>query len=201
MGAPLGTTTDGYEIHMGTNHIGHALLTKLLLPTLENNAKTVDTRIIVLSSRGAVFSRAINYGALRTDGAAMTLLGGTTIAYCQSKLANVYFADQLAQRYPAISSVSLHPGIVPTNLVVSQSLIQRAIISISTLWNGGMKTPAQGAYNTFWAATTKKAELKNGAYYEPVGLETKGSKVMKDKKGAEELWDWTEKELQSWSPS
>jgi len=198
MSVPVSTTTDGYEVQMGTNHIGHAFLAKLLLPTLETNAESSDTRIVVLSSQGGQFARGINYKVLKNDGSDMILLGGTQLLYCQSKLANIYYADQLAIHHPTITSVSIHPGIVQTNLVISQTLAQRAFIKVSTLWSGAMKTPAQGAYNTVWASTVTKDKLNNGAYYEPVGLEVKGSKFARDEKAAEQLWEWTEKELESW---
>ncbi|CAI6089580.1 unnamed protein product [Clonostachys chloroleuca] len=53
--APLGKTQDGYEVHFGTNYMGHALLTKLLLPTIEKTIATresPDARILIVSSSG-----------------------------------------------------------------------------------------------------------------------------------------------------
>lgn len=50
MGMAPSLTAEGYEIHFGTNHMGHALLTKLLKPTLLNTAKTTDVRIVNVSS-------------------------------------------------------------------------------------------------------------------------------------------------------
>ncbi|KIW02015.1 hypothetical protein, variant [Verruconis gallopava] len=131
MAVPPAQTADGYEIQMGTNHIGHALLTKLLLPTLEQNAKTRDTRIVVVSSSAALMARGIDYGALKTDGKSRTVLGGTQILYCESKLANVYFAQQLAEHYSGITSVSVHPGVVRTHLIESQSTLQKTVIKLS----------------------------------------------------------------------
>jgi NAD(P)-dependent dehydrogenase (short-subunit alcohol dehydrogenase family) len=202
MSVPPAQTKDGYEIQMGTNHVGHALLTKLLLPTLEANAKKNDTRIIVLSSQGSMMARGIGYSALKTDGKSRTMLGGTQLLYLESKLANVYFAQQLAAHYPNITSVSLHPGIVATGLVSSQSLFQKSVIKLSTRFSGqagGMFTPEEGAYNTLWAATVDKAELKSGEYYEPVGVLGKKTKFAMDGKASTELWNWTEEELKDWT--
>lgn len=54
MALPAGTTKEGYEIQFGTNHIGHALLTKLLMPTLQRTAEQphADVRIVNVSSDG-----------------------------------------------------------------------------------------------------------------------------------------------------
>jgi NAD(P)-dependent dehydrogenase (short-subunit alcohol dehydrogenase family) len=204
MAVPNGKTTDGYEIQMGTNHIGHALLTKLLLPTLQQNAKEKDTRIIVLSSRGSMMSRGFDYSILKTDGRKRTYLGGTQLLYCDTKLANLYFAQQLAARYPDITSVSVHPGIVGTGLVSSQSAIQRFIISVSARFNQGSAplTPNQGAYNSLWTATVNKSKLIkliNGEYYEPVGELCNKTSYAKDEAAAKKLWEWTEEELKSWT--
>jgi NAD(P)-dependent dehydrogenase (short-subunit alcohol dehydrogenase family) len=84
MAVPNAQTKEGYEIQMGTNHIGHALLTKLLLPTLQENANTKDTRVITLSSQGAMMSRGIDYSVLKTNGRKKTYLGGTQVLYVDS---------------------------------------------------------------------------------------------------------------------
>jgi NAD(P)-dependent dehydrogenase (short-subunit alcohol dehydrogenase family) len=202
MSVPPAQTKDGYEIQMGTNHIGHALLTKLLLPTLEANAKTNDTRIVVLSSGGALMARGIGYPALKTDGKSRTLLGGTQMLYVESKLANLYWAQQLAIHHPTVTSVSINPGIVDTGLVHQQSMIQKAVIKASTYLHGQagkLLTPEEGAYNTLWAATVEKGKLKNGEYYEPVGVGGKNTKFTLDEKASKKLWDWTEEELRSWT--
>ena len=60
-----------------------------------------------------------------------------------------------------------------------------------------MQTVETGAYNQLWAATTKKADLINGAYYTPVGYQSNGAGYAQDKGFSHELWDWTEKELMS----
>ena len=201
MAVPNAVTKDGYEIQMGTNHIGHALLTKLLLPTLEENAKTKDTRIIVLTSQGAFMSRGIDYDVVKTDGKKKTYLGGTQLLYGDSKLANIYWAQQLALRYPSITSVSVHPGIVATRLVSSQSTFHRFVIAISAklMQSNGHLTPAQGAYNTLWAATVDKKDITTGEYYEPVGNLGDKNKFAKDTAASKKLWEWTEEELKNWT--
>lgn len=98
----------------GVNHVGHALLTQLLMPTLLSTRKsspTGDVRIVVVASKAAgIFApkEGLILDRMKSDGsetAYMTLYG-------HSKLANVMFARKLAQLYPSITSTSLHPGTV-----------------------------------------------------------------------------------------
>ena len=59
----------------------------------------------------------------------------------------------------------------------------------------------EGAWNTLWAATREKGEVRNGAFYEPVGLdctEKRLDKAAKDEGLARELWEWTEGELRDY---
>jgi hypothetical protein len=70
------------------------------------------------------------------------------------------------------------------------------VIGISAKFSqGGALKPAQGAYNTLWCATVQKAELKNGQYYEPVGVLGKKTQYAKDEEASRKLWEWTEEEL------
>lgn len=71
MAAPPGLTSDGYEPQFGTNYIGHALFTKLLLPVLENTATIpdADVRIVSLSLYGHVYAlkEGVLFDTLRTN--------------------------------------------------------------------------------------------------------------------------------------
>ena len=55
-----------------------------------------------------------------------------------------------------------------------------------------------GAKNGLWAATVEKGKIENGGWYEPVGKKGRDTKFITDVKLAEELWEWTEKELAAW---
>lgn len=116
MMTPLGTTKDGFEIQFGTNHIGHALLTKLLLPKLLATTKEpgADVRIITLSSVAHEWAPP---GGLELETVHSTQNNlSTRQRYGQSKLANILYSNELARRYPAIRCVSVHPGSVRTGL-------------------------------------------------------------------------------------
>ena len=113
---PPGTTKDGYEIQFGTNHMGHALLTKLLLPKLLSTANIpdADVRIITLSS---VAHEWAPKGGLQLDTVHSEQRKiSSRERYGQSKLANILYTNELATRYPAISCISVHPGSVNTGL-------------------------------------------------------------------------------------
>ncbi|CAE7025725.1 hypothetical protein P3342_005645 [Pyrenophora teres f. teres] len=199
MAVPYSTTKEGYEIQFGTNHMGHALLTKLLLPTMLETAKQpgADVRIVNLSSRGhlAAASKGIEF-----DQAALEQ-HNTWRRYGCSKLANILFARELAEQYPQITSVSLHPGVILTDLFGS---LRANVILKWALWiygflglflPGHYKSPEGGALNTTWCATVSKGELENGAYYMPVGKKDGGSKWARDEGLRKKLWEWTEEEL------
>lgn len=194
MAVPAGTTAEGYEIQFGTNHVGHALLTKLLLPTLLRTAErsATDVRILNLTSEGHKLAPT---GGILFD-KVKTAAQGTWTCYGQSKLANILFTRSLAKNYPSIKSVSLHPGVVHTDLMgpyqKSNALVRYTTAIVGPLF---WKSVSQGAKNQLWAATTKADELENGAYYTPVGCKSVGSAYSQDPDLAERLDEWTNKEL------
>ena len=195
MATPSDTTKEGYEIQFGTNHIGHALLTKLLLPTLLSTAEKPgsDVRIVNLTSEG---HRLAPSGGIVFDQAKLKDVGPWG-RYGQSKLSNILFAKELAKRYPSITSVAVHPGVIITNLYTPNaqtSFLMRIFVAVSGSFLG---KPSTGALNQLWAATAAKDELSNGAYYTPIGKPSSGSGYAKDDKLANALWEWTEDELTS----
>lgn len=199
MACPYSTTEEGYEIQFGTNHVGHALLTKLLLPTMLETAKQpgADVRIVNVSSMG--HRLAVPKG-IEFDQAALEKQP-TWRRYGCSKLANILFARELAVRYPQITSVSLHPGVILTDLYAS---LRTNVLLVFGLWiygfvslvlPGHYKDPRGGALNTTWCATTRRENLESGAFYNPVGVKTGGSKQARDEGLQKKLWEWTEEEL------
>jgi len=112
MAKPPQLSKDGYEIQFATNHLGHALLIKHLLPIMLGTVEKpgADVRIVLLTSTGwrGHPKGGINFAGLKTtqDFGAF----GPWIRYGQSKLANIVYAAELARRYPSIISISVHPG-------------------------------------------------------------------------------------------
>lgn len=119
---------------------------------------------------------------------------GTWARYGQSKLANILYATELARRYPSITAVSVHPGVVSTELVSKLGLVNKALVYLLNM--GKIKSPAEGVWNQLWAATAEN--VTSGAYYEPVGVLGKQSKDSENAKLAGELYEWTQKELEGY---
>jgi len=189
-----GTTQEGYEIQFGTNHVGHALLTSKLLPTLRKTAEepNSDVRIINLTSAGHLL--APKGGLVLADASGPMADYNTWTRYGQSKLANILFTKDLAERYPSIKSTAVHPGAVDTGLsgefAKSHPWLAYPIKLIKAVTTNNVQ---EGAKGQLWCATSKDA--KSGAYYTPVGKEDGGSGYTQDKKLRGELAKWTEAEL------
>ncbi|KAI4636976.1 hypothetical protein J4E93_010766 [Alternaria ventricosa] len=117
---PAVLSTDGFEIQFATNHLGHAMLTRELMPILLKTAKEpgADVRVVSNTSAGYEFHRAIKGGISFDEldaGSTMSrMMLGAWIRYGQSKLANILFATELARRHPELTSVAIHPGLVKT---------------------------------------------------------------------------------------
>lgn len=206
MGNLPGLTKDGYELQFGTNHLGHALLIKLLLPLLLRTAETPNSDVRIINMASVAYAQApkegIVFETLKTnqDGLGGMLPGGRWSRYGQSKLANLLYARQLAQRYPSIKSVSIHPGYIKTDLFANTTFLMSLPLRVMVPLEGGWTPVKQGPYNQLWAGTTERSNLEDGTYYAPVGkigdLQTKQSR---DDTLATKLWDWTQKELQAFS--
>jgi len=188
MMCPFARTADGFEIQMGTNHLGHFALTGRLLPMLK---QTEGSRVVSVSSfghkAGNIDFDDLNWEQRKYD---------TNKAYADSKLANLYFTYELARRAEGSGgnplATAAHPGYTATDL-------QRH----SALWNFMNRFWAQdiptGALPTLRAAFDP--EVAAGNYYGPSGfLEMRGapvkvqsSKLSYDENAAPKLWEISEK--------
>lgn len=176
------------------------MLIDCLLPTLLRTAKAPDSdvRILCTTSLGFAFHPRGGFSFKELDAhkpMSRLLLGGW-IRYGQSKLANILYPVELARRYPQITSVSIHPGVVATDLIDSQPWQTRWFIAISC-WTQGLDymPPHKGCWNQVYCATVaKKEELVNGGFYIPVGKHDPGKldKTAQDAELAGRLWTWTQ---------
>ncbi len=169
MATPHGTTSDGFELQFGTNHIGHFLLTTLLTPAL---AAAAPARVISLSSRGHAFSDVDlddpNFEHTTYD---------PFVAYGRSKTANALFAVGYDQRFAdhGIHAYSVHPGGIHTELgrymtsdVRAEMMKQITDQGRTITW----KTVPQGAATSVWAATAAELDDHGGAYLEDCHVAT-----------------------------
>ncbi|KAJ9148791.1 NAD(P)-binding protein [Coniochaeta hoffmannii] len=196
MATPPGQTAEGYEIQFGTNHVGHFLLTKLLLPVLRATAarpEKPDVRVVVLTSAGMGMAPSSGFDEswLRTDGRAVA----TWTRYGQSKLANALMARELARRCPEITVAAVHPGTVNTALgdpLKQSGILGRAVLLLASPF---LATPEDGAKNQLWAAVSQN--VKSGEYYMPVGVVGwgRGTTNARNDELARRVWEWTEGEL------
>ena len=117
MACPYSKTADGFEMQFGVNHLGHFLLTNLLL---ERMKKAPAARIVNVSSMGHQWGK-INFDALNPPPEKYSSWG----AYMQSKLANILFTRSLAKRLQGtkVTANSLHPGAVKTELARHQNIV------------------------------------------------------------------------------
>ncbi len=184
-------TSDGFEMQLGTNYLGHYALTAHLLPLLRQGD---HPRVVNLSSL-AHRSGAINFGDLQSAKSYSSWK-----AYCQSKLAMLMFALDLQRRSDAggwgLMSNAAHPGFARTDLIANgpgaNSLMSQLGRFVQPLIS---QSAAEGALPTLFAATSSDA--KPAGYYGPNGFyEMKGppapAKIMpqaKDAGAAARLWD------------
>ncbi|MBV7266021.1 SDR family NAD(P)-dependent oxidoreductase [Erythrobacter ani] len=163
MACPKSTTADGFETQFGTNHLGHFLLTKELMPLIE---KGTAKRIVNLSSRGHHFAP-VSLGDPNFE----TTSYDPWVAYGQSKTANILFTVGLEQRFSdkGIHAYAVHPGGIQTNLgrhmteEQTAALISRVSASDPDF---AWKTIPQGAATQCWAATDNQVEGTGGVYCE-----------------------------------
>ncbi|CAG2111039.1 unnamed protein product, partial [Medioppia subpectinata] len=182
---PEWTTADGFEMQFGTNHLGHFLFTLHLIPMLKN---APAARIITVSSGIHLF------GQIHLDN--VNLRNGTYnpfFSYAQSKLANVLFSRELAKRlrYSNISTYSLTPGVVNTDLSrhVGTSEPREGSVSTESGWlkRRFFLTPLMGSQTTLYCALDDKLANESGFYYKLLSLDL--SSLTSVRKCVEELSD------------
>jgi len=200
MAQPFSTTKEGYEIQLGTNHLGHALLTKFLLPTMLKTAEEhhTDVRIVNVTSEGQNFAAfAGSRGAVfETEKLEKC---STWTRYGVSKLANVLYTKGLKQRYgDKITCVSCHPGVIETELYTAfrGTLFGKVLMNsvVRALRAVVFRTVSQGAYNQLWCATGPKEAVRKGFYFVPVAVESNRG-WLTSQENVDTLWNWTEEQL------
>ena len=153
MALPRSTTADGFEMQIGTNHLGHFALTGLVLPLLR---RSPDARVVVIASEAA------KIGRIRFD----DLMGERHYfrwtAYGQSKLANLLFARELGHRAPELVVAAAHPGYAATNLQTAPGIAGRIMAFGNRIV---AQSDEDGAMPQLYALTMP--DVATGDYYGP----------------------------------
>lgn len=175
-----GKTKQGFELTFGVCHVGHFLLTQLLLERIKASA---PARIVVVASRAHTRVRGIDFKAVRERTATKTGFP----EYGVAKLANVLFAAELARRLEGtgVTTYSLHPGVVATEVWRSvpgplQKLIKLFMIS-----------EEQGSLTTMHCATSPEAAKETGLYYDKQRVKA-ASRIAQDVALQKKLWEQTQ---------
>ncbi|KAJ3562415.1 hypothetical protein NPX13_g8574 [Xylaria arbuscula] len=197
---PPALSRDGYEATFATNHLAHALIIKTLLSTLLKTAETpdADVRLVSLTSEGWAGhpQEGVNFATLQTT---QNAAFGKLTRYGQSKLANIVYAAEVARRYPQLMCVSVHPGVVKTDLVNNLSPSEKALVYVGNFLKGvKLLEEDQGCLSQLWvAAGARRNQLVNGAFYRPVGVMSNSEldKVATSEEFASKLWEWTDDAL------
>jgi NAD(P)-dependent dehydrogenase (short-subunit alcohol dehydrogenase family) len=185
---PYSKTKDGFELQMGTNHFGHFALTLQLLNLIKS---TPNSRIVNVASNAHKYGN-INFNDLNWDKRKYSAIR----AYADSKIANLYFTQELTKRIVVnennVLVTAAHPGWTATDLQRHSNVLE----FINKFF--AMKHE-QGALATLRAAIDENA--KNGDYFGPDGwqerrgypVKVEPNKLAKDETLGKKLWDVSEK--------
>jgi NAD(P)-dependent dehydrogenase (short-subunit alcohol dehydrogenase family) len=189
MAVPKRRTADGFELQIGTNHLGHFALTNLLLPRITDRVVTVASGA---HRMGRIRLDDLNWQRRRYQ---------RWPAYGQSKLANLLFTLELQRRLAEarsdVRAVAAHPGWAATNLQNrTENALQNAAMALANRLLA--QSDEMGALPTLYAATQN---IPGGAYIGPDGIaEQRGhpklvgrSAAASDAETARRLWEHSER--------
>lgn len=174
----------GIEKHFVVNHLGHFILVYRLLERL---FLAWQGRVVVVGSRAAY--RSAPPEGIEFDDLQATQNYSAGRAYAHSKLANILFSLELARllKGTRITSNSLHPGVIDTNIARNESALARSAFSLWTRLAG--KSEAQGAATSCYVATSPLLGSTSGEYFEDCNaVIVTGDNHMHDQDQASRLW-------------
>lgn len=190
------TTSDNFEIQLGTNHLAHFALTGQLLPSLRRS--TCSPRVVNVSSIAA------KEGAMDFDDLNWNKSYSAWNGYRASKLANLLFTAEFVKRADlgnwGVTCISAHPGVAKTDLISNGPRDDTLVGKVINVANYVMSHPVEkAALPSIYAAVSPDAE--KGGYYGPNGwFEMKGEvakafvpEKAKDPASAKRLWEESEK--------
>ncbi|KAH9646983.1 NAD(P)-binding Rossmann-fold superfamily protein [Citrus sinensis] len=190
MASPFMLSKDNIELQFATNHLGHFLLTHLLLDTMKKTAQksSREGRIVNVSSEAHRFaySEGIRFDKIN-DESAYNSFG----AYGQSKLANILHAKELAKHLKEdgvnITANSLHPGSIVTNLFRYNGILRGFCNTVGKLV---LKNIPQGAATTCYVALHPQVQGVSGEYFSDSNIYKPNSQGQ-NMELAKKLWDFS----------
>ncbi len=188
VGGQRGQTAQGFELHFGVNHLGHFLLTELLLDRLRESARPGQAaRVVNVSSDAHYQPKTIDFDRLRES----TGLAGLG-EYAVSKLCNVLFTQEFARRHAAdeVAAYALHPG------VIASDIWRRIPGPARLLMKLFMKSPEEGAATSLWCATVPEVEGVSGRFY--VNCSERAASSNATEALGRELWDRSVEWTRAW---
>ena len=174
------TTEEGIDASFAMNHLGHFLLTNLLLKSLQN-AKT--SKVINVSSE------LHRFGNMDWENVQFEKSYSGISAYNTNKFYNVLFTKAIARKFSkeGIHSYSLHPGVVRTNISSGLNPFFQVMSKIGSIF---MISPEDGAKTTLYLFRESENNLENGGYYNEQKL-AKNSSAADDQKLQDQFWDYS----------
>ncbi|QHT61303.1 SDR family oxidoreductase [Paenibacillus lycopersici] len=184
-------TEDGIEMTLAVNHIAPFLFTTLLLDRL---AMSEHARVITTSSHGHKMAmKGIDFDDLsgkRYFGFLGKLKGGPNFRYGETKLANILFTAELAQRMKDtnVAAYCFDPGLVATNFNRDNGWMARMTTAAMMRF---ARTPEKGAETLVWLAETDVNNLESGCYYADKRVGTQSAQA-RSMEAAKKLWEVSE---------
>ncbi|KAI9075146.1 hypothetical protein K1719_042877 [Acacia pycnantha] len=187
---PFTLSQDNIELQFATNHLGHFLLTNLLLETMKKTVHDCkqEGRIVILSSEAHRF--AYNEG-IRFDKINDESGYNSYFAYGQSKLANILHAKELSRRLKEegveITANCLHPGSIVTNILRYHGFINAVASSVAKFF---LKNVQQGAATQCYVALHPQVKGISGEYFMDSN-KAKPNSLATDSELARKLWEFS----------
>jgi len=176
LAGPRGLTKDGFELTVGTNHLGPFLFTVLLLPRLR---ASTPARVVNVASK--MHKKAPGLGVEHWRTSTRSITG--TPEYAVSKLCNVLFTRSLAagKAGDGVRSYAVHPG------VIASDVWREVPWPVRPIMKRFMKSPEEGAMTSLYCATSPEVAEHDGRYYDDC-REATPSPLALDAALADALW-------------
>ncbi|KAI9136731.1 hypothetical protein BKA69DRAFT_1128817 [Paraphysoderma sedebokerense] len=199
MTTPYELTKQGVESQWGTNHLGHFVWTMLLLPVIPEKGRIVNLSSIAhrqsYKSKLCTLQQILPEAEETKDGRKKEAerIYSPVYAYGHSKLSNILFSNWLAAKRPDLLVMSLHPGVIATELYRNIGRYYGSVVQMiyETLVRFFLKNADKGCITTLYAATSPDIETKHysGKYLVPQGKLGSAISAAGDVKLQEGLWE------------